>query len=340
LLIPYDHPQARYLTKGAWLTFMAGDVEVCSGHLRGLKRTWSSTDVKGGTLNAYGPTAEVVLSDRLIYQVPGSPASTQSAFAYDTRTGPGETIIKQWVNLNAGPGAIASRATLGLLVDPDAGQGATVSGSGRMDNLLTFIQPIVESAGIGFRVLFGDDDTMNFQIFTPRDMSGVAKFGSELGNLASFEHILEASKSSAAIVGGSGDLTARVFREIDDTQSSSDWGARSETFVDRRDTTDPTQMDQSGTSETVTNGPVTGLTIKTVDTPQLMFGRDYGLGDKVSLPEFGITDILRGVNIAWTASASPSVDSSVGTQTTTGTSAMAKRLAALDAKIAALQVKK
>jgi Siphovirus ReqiPepy6 Gp37-like protein len=340
LLIPYDHPQAAYLTPGAWLTFMAGNIEVCSGHLRGLKRTWSSTDVMGGTLNAYGPTAEVVLSDRLVYPVPGSPASTQTAFAYDTRSGPGETVIKQWVNVNAGPGAIAARVTKGFLVDPDLGQGSAISGSGRMDNLLTFIQPLAEAAGLGFRVVFGDDDTMNFQTFVPRDMSGIAKFGTEMGNLSSFELLSEASKSSAAIVGGSGDLTARVFREIDDTQSSSIWGARSETFVDRRDTADPVQMDQSGTSETVVNGPITGLTIKTVDTPYLVFGVDYGLGDVVSLPEFGITDILRGVNISWTATASPLVDSTVGTWSKTGTSAMAKKLAALDAQIASLATKK
>ena len=338
--IPYDHPQAAKLTRGGWLTFMAGDFEVCSGHLRGLKRTWGTSDVAGGTLNAYGPTAEVVISDRLAYQVPSSPANAQTAQAYDSRSGPGETIIKGWVDANAGPGAITIRETAGFRVETDAGQGATIKGSSRMDNLLTFIQPLAESAGLGFRVAFGSDDVMEFQVFVPRDLSATAKFGSELGNLSSFEQVQEASKSSAVIVGGGGDLTARVFREVLDTQTISDWGARTETFIDRRDTSDATEMDQSGTEETINNGPMTGLTIKTVDTPNLMFGRDYQLGDKVSLPEFGISDILRGVDISWSASAAPAIESTVGTWTKTGTPRLIQKLAQLQIKVAALQAKK
>ena len=147
--IPYDHPQAKNLTKGAWLTFMSGDFEVCSGHLRGLKRSWGASDVAGGTLNAYGPTAEIVISDRLVYPVPGSPANAQTAQAYDSRSGAGETIIKAWVDANAGPGAITIRETGGLRIETDAGQGATIKGSDRMDNLLTFIQPLAASAGVG-----------------------------------------------------------------------------------------------------------------------------------------------------------------------------------------------
>ena len=340
LNIPYDHPQAKTLTAGAWLTFMSGDFEVCSGHLRGLKRSWGNSDVAGGTLNAYGPTAEVVISDRLAYQVPGSAATSQAAFAYDARSGPGETIIKQWVDLNAGPGAITIRETGGMRIETDLGRGATIKGSARMDNLLTFIQPLAESAGLGFRVVFGTDDIMEFQMFTPNDLSTTAKFGSELGNLSSFEQVREASKSSAVVVGGGGDLTARVFREVLDTQSISDWGARSETFIDRRDTSDATEMDQSGTEETVNNGPVVGLTIKTVDTPNLMFGRDYQLGDKVSLPEFGISDVLRGVDISWSTSAAPAIESTVGTRATTGTPKLIATLAALTAKVASLQAKK
>jgi hypothetical protein len=319
---------------------MSGDTEICSGHLRGLKRIWGSSDVAGGTLNAYGPTAEIVLSDRLAYQVPGSAATSQSGAAYDARSGPGETIIKAWVDLNAGPGAIAVRETGGLSVEADAGRGATIKGSARMDNLLTFIQPLAESAGLGFRVAFGADDTMEFQIFTPRDLSGTAKFGSELGNLTSFEYVREASKSSAVVVGGSGDLTARVFREIIDTQTVSDWGARTETFVDRRDTSDTTELDQAGTEESVQNGPTAGLTIKTADTPYLTFGRDYGLGDRVALPEFGIVDVLRGVDISWTAQAAPSIESTVGTWTRTGTPKLIEKLADLTVKVAALQAKK
>lgn len=340
LEISKDHPKAALLTKGAWLTFMVGDFELCSGVLRGFKQSWGSSDIGTGTLTAYGPTAEVVISDRLAYPVPGSVATSQAGSAYDSRSGVGETIIKAWVDANAGPSAIAARKTGGLVIETDAGRGETIKGSARMDNLLTFIQPLAESAKLGFNVQFGTDDTMSFQMFQPADRSATAKFGRELGNLVSFEYTQEAPKSSDVVVGGSGDLTARVFREITDSVTIADWGNRSETFVDRRDTADATELDQAATEESVNNGPVAGLTIKTIDTPLLAFGVDYYLGDKVSIPEFGITDVLRAVEIEWSASASPSTTSDVGTWSRTGSSALIKKLADLTKKLAALEAKK
>jgi hypothetical protein len=338
--ISNDHPHVRLLTKGAWLTFMSGDFEMCSGTLRGFKQTWGSSDLGTGTLTVYGPTAEVVISDRLAYPVPGSVATSQAGSAYDARSGPGETIIKAWVDANAGPSAIAARQTKGLTIETDAGRGNTIKGSARMDNLLTFIQPLAESADLGFNVQFGSDDTMTFQMFENADRSQTAKFGRELGNLSSFEYVREAPKSSDVVVGGSGDLTARVFREIVDTTSIADWGNRSETFVDRRDTADATELDQAATEESVNNGPVAGLTIKTIDTPNLVFGVNYFLGDTVSIPEFGISDVLRGVDIEWSASGPPETTSDVGTWSKTGSSALIKKLADLTKKLAALQTKK
>jgi hypothetical protein len=338
--IAVDHPQSRLLVPGAWLTFMVGNIEVCSGQLRGLKVTWSNSETGAGTLNAYGPTAEVVIGDRLIYQVPGSAATSQSAFAYDTRTGVGETIIKQWVDLNAGPSALATRSISGLKIETDMGRGATITGSPRMDNLMTFIQPLAESAGLGFRVAFGTDDTMEFQMFIPQDRSDTAKFGRELGNLTSLEYVQEAPKSSDVVIGGSGLTTARIFRETIDSPSIKTWGARSETFFDLNNSADPVEMDQAGTQEMVQNGPVAGLTIKTIDTPYLTFGVDYNLGDQVSVPEYGVTDVLRGVDIEWSSGAAPQTTSTVGTWSRVGTPALIKALALLNAKIAALQVKK
>src|SRR5260221_21269 len=339
--IAVDHPQSRLLTPGAWLTFMtATGLEVCSGQLRGLKITWSNSDMGSGTLTAYGPTAEVVLSDRLIYQVPGSVATSQAAFAYDTRTGVGETIIKQWVDLNAGTSALASRSISGLKIEPDLARGATITGSPRMDNLLTFIQPLAESAGLGFRVAFGTDDTVEFQMFAPADRSKTAKFGRELGNLQSLEYVQEAPRSSDVVVGGSGLTTARIFREVIDSPTIAIWGNRSETFFDLNNSADSVELDQAGTQEMVQNGPVSGLTIKTIDTPYLTFGVDYYLGDLVSIPEYGVSDVLRGVDIEWGSGAAPQTTSAVGTWSSTGHPLMIKQLNFLAAKLAALQVKK
>jgi hypothetical protein len=340
--IPNDHPSVKILMKGGWLTFLIGEVEICSGQMRGFKQAWSTAEAGSGTLTVYGPTAEVLVADHLAYQDPTHTANQQAAFAYDSRNGVGETIIKQFVDLNAGPDMSADRWSngIGLMMEPDGKRGATIQGSARMDNLLTFIQPLCESAGLGFKVSFGSDEFLTFRMFQPHNLADLAKFGREMGNLTSFEYVQEAPHTDVAVVGGGGDLTARVFVEVVDGVSRNIWHVRSEAFVDRRDTSDFTEMTQAGTEEVVKNGPMSGLTLKTMDTPTLTFGIDYGLGDLVSIPEFGITDVLRAIDIQWSVGGPPVTTSDVGTWSKTGTPALIKTLADLTAKVAALQAKK
>lgn len=339
ITLPYSHPKTQLIAKGGWIEFLSNDATVMVGNIRGIKLVEDESNV-GGTLTAYGPSAEQVLADRLAYQVPGSAATSQGADDYDNRTGIAETIIKQYVNVNAGPGALGARQVSSFVIETDLARGSSVKGSARMTNLLELAQGLALAGGLGFRVVFNASDQLEFQIYVPTDRSGSAKFGTDLGNLVSYELTQEASKSSCVIVGGGGDGTARTFRETNDTASQTLWSNRSETFIDQRDTTDATELDQAATEEMVTNGPVNGLAIKTADTPNLRFNVDYFLGDEVSIPAAGVTDILREVEIEWDADTGPSTSSTVGTASTTGTLAMLKKLADLNAKVAALEAKK
>lgn len=337
LVVPKADPKADKLVKGGWLQFLSNDQEILTGNIRGIKEVNDENNV-GGTLTIYGPSAEQVVADRLAYPVPTSPASSQNADDYDNRSGVAETIVKQYVNLNAGPGALVARRVSGLVIETDLARGVTVKGSARMINLAELISPLCLSGGIGWRVRFNGDN-LEFQIYVPSDKSGTAKFGSYLGNLVSYERTSEAAKTNVAIVGGQGDGTARVFREIIDSAAVASWNSRTEAFVDRRDSVDTTELDQAGTEEIVNNGPVEGLAIKTADTPNLLFYRDYFLGDQVSIPEAGITDILREIEINWTADGGPSAETTVGSASTTGTAKMIDALAKLTAKVEALQAK-
>lgn len=339
MVIPRADPKSALLVKGGWLEFISNDNGIVAGNIRGITLTEDAENL-GGTYTIYGPTAEQVLADRVCYPVPTAALSAQNTDDYDNRTGAGETVIKTYVNLNAGPGALVARRTTNFVLEADAGRGSVIKGSARMTNLLELCQGLATASGLGFRVIFNASGQLELQIYVPTDRSGSAKFGTELGNLVSYSYTQEAGRSSCAIVGGGGDGTARVFREINDTAAQTAWSNRSETFIDRRDTVDTTELDQSATQETVDGGPVNGLSIKTVDTPNLQFYSSYFLGDKVSVPQAGITDVLREVEINWTAADGPSTESTVGTKTTTGTLAMIQKLAALDAKVAALEAKK
>lgn len=337
LTVPKADPKASLLIPGGWLQFFSNNQEILTGQIRGIKELQDENNI-GGTLTIYGPSAEQVIADRLAYQVPASAPSSQSAFEYDRRSGVAETVVKAYVNLNAGPGALMARRVSGLVMETDLARGAIVKGSARMINLAELISPLCLSGGIGWRVRFNGDD-LEFQIYIPSDKSGTAKFGSYLGNLVSYEHTSEAAKTNVAIVGGQGDGTARVFREIVDSAAVAAWNNRTESFIDRRDSTDTVELDQAGTEEIVNNGPINGLAIKTADTPNLLFYRDYFLGDVISIPEAGITDILREIEINWTADQGPSAETTVGSASTTGTLKMLQKLDELNKKVEALQAK-
>ena len=337
LTIPKADPKTEKLVPGGWLEFLSNDQGIVAGQIRGIKEVNDENNI-GGTLTIYGPSAEQVIADRLAYQVPTSIATIQNADDYDNRSGAAETVVKGYVNLNAGPGALAARQVAGLTIETDLGRGATVKGSARMMNLAELISPLCLSGGIGWRVRFNGDN-LEFQVYVPSDKSGFAKFGTNLGNLVSYERTQEAAKSNVAIVGGQGDGIARVFREIIDSAAVAAWSNRTESFVDRRDSTDTVELDQAGTEEVVTNGPIQGLAIKTADTPNLLFYRDYFLGDRVSIPEVGITDILREIEINWTADQGPSAETTIGTASMTGTAKMIAVLDVLTKKVEALQAK-
>ena len=343
MTLPAGTAQEQLFVKGGWISVFSDAEEIFTGQVRGRKKVRSDSETFAGTRTFYGPSAEQLLADRLAYQVPGQPATTtpptggQTGAEYDRRSGAGETVIKAYVNLNAGPGALVARRTAGLVIEADAARGATVIGSARMTPLIDVIAPLAEAAGLGFRVRFNTSGDLEFQIYVPSDKSLDARFGIDLGNLTSYEHVEEAPKASTAIVGGSGDAVARTFREVIDTDAITDWGIRNEVFVDASGAASADEMDQAGAEQLVTNGPVNGLTIEAADTPELRFVRDYYLGDIVTAED--VTDVLRGVTITWTATDGATTKSDVGTASLTGTQRMIKRLADLTAKVAALQAK-
>jgi hypothetical protein len=346
LSLPLGSAQAALFTPTSGVIVYYGDEGgpvLMSGPVKQLEEVWDESNPGAGTLTVTGLSDEKVVADRLAYQVPGSAATSQGGSEYDRRSGVAETVVKAYVNLNAGPGALAARRVTGLTIETDAARGATVKGSARMTPLAELITPLALSGGIGWRVVQVGAGLV-FQCYAPTDRTLTARFSRELGNLRSYRRTRTGPDVTAAVVGGGGDGTARIFREIIDTTAQTDWAVRAESFIDRRDTTDTTELDQAGTEATVEGGPQTGLALGTLDTPGLVYGTHYGLGDKVTAePGGGVTpvaDVLREVEITWSASDGPRTTSTVGTSAATGSPRLIRALQTLNAKVAALQAKK
>jgi hypothetical protein len=282
-----------------------------------------TVDMDRNHVQISGVTDEAWLKRRVVSPSPTESIPPYTVATYDVRTGTASTVLAAYVNANLGPGAIAPRRKAGLTIGTDPVIGASVSGNGRWDNLLLFLQALAVSGGIGFRVIQVGNG-LQFQTYKPTDRTGSVKFSIDLGNLAGFEYESTAPEANYVYVGGLGTGTSRVLLEQPDSASIATWDRIEGDFVDRRDTTDPTLLAQAATDALTQRGEQASLTITPTETASSMYGVHYGLGDRVSVLLKGpaatpysqtgqIKDILRRVEIKLTKDGPQTVRPNIGT---------------------------
>jgi hypothetical protein len=170
-------------------------------------------DHPGGTINVTLESDEGHLADRVCFPNPGLPFMSQTNGATYRQTAPGETVAKDLVRLNAGPGALPERRLPGLTVEASAGRGSTSDTVLRYDNLLTAVQNLARDAGpFGFRVEATGAGARVFRVFTPPDLSATVRFSVALRNLDGLKYREGAPTVTHAMGEGS---TAEIREERD-----------------------------------------------------------------------------------------------------------------------------
>ncbi|WP_435296510.1 siphovirus ReqiPepy6 Gp37-like family protein [Streptomyces sp. YPW6] len=247
----------------------------------------------------------------LTYPEPAKTWATQTVTTDVVRklTASSETIIRTLVNENCGPGALTARRIPQLVLDAAAGIGTTRTLSTRAEPLLDACRTVAVPDGVGFRtrqvgaqILFG--------VYQPRDLSGSARFSAGLGNLRKVRFSLSAPTATSELVMGGEDpaqqvgdgepANTRSYVEVTSGAHAS-W-YRVEKLVQSSGKTDADgELTQDGVLALGNDNPQASLSTETVDTEDLQAGRDYSLGDKVSvvLPT-GLTvqDIVRRITLS------------------------------------------
>jgi hypothetical protein len=273
--LPTDSFAARELIKPRSGIIVKKDgLTVFSGTVTGRKRSFNGTD---DTLTLSGKDDMLLLSSRLAFPTP-SGIFTESD--YDVRTGAAESIMKQFVDNNCGPSGLIERKLVEL--ETDTGVGAVVTGRARFDNLIDILASIAnQGGGLGFNVV-QEGGSLIFKVYQPQDNTKSVLFSPLLGNLASFEYSDDDPEANFVIVGGSGEGTARIIKQKSNNESLVKFG-RIETFVDQRNTSEDAELDKSADEELANKSEKVSINFTPIDTPSISFGRDYGLGDKVSV---------------------------------------------------------
>lgn len=348
-------PAAAGLTgPGAGIVIVRDGVVFASGPVESPGFSRSASDESPGTLKLDGTTDLVCLADRVIYPDPTAPVTAQTAAAQYVRSGAAGAVIEDLVNVNAGPGARAERQVAGLVVPSGSTDGSPVTTNARYAVLTDELRNLaLVGGGLVFDVAqqlsaTGLGQVLAFTVGPHRDLSALARFSFELGNLRAASFGPQAPTVTDAIVAGQGAGTQRNITEYRDGNAEALWGRRVELFVDQRDTADPAQLAQSGQQALAGGAEQVQLASTTVDGPTLRFGADdtpdgvvgYRLGDLVSVSPFpgtAVTDLVRQVTLTVTRDAGEQVTALVGSPDSTTDTAAQQRIRALEQRISHLE---
>lgn len=218
-----------------------------------------------------------LLARRVILAAAGSPEGAKDGAA--------ETVIKEYVNEQAVPGA-GARATVGFTVEADGGGGNTISLARSYRSLLTVCQEIAEIGGGDFAVVSTGPATFEFRWYEGQlgtDRRAAVRFALTFGNMGEPEYALtRSSEANAVLVAGQGEGVDReiLWRTDPGLMDDSPWNRREE-FVDARDLTTTAGLESRGDARLRERRPVEGLTFRVIQTPGTVYGRDYFLGDLV-----------------------------------------------------------
>lgn len=289
---------ALLLTQPGWgveITRASDGEHLISGPMTKVDR---KRDKGVNAVTVFGVDDMVHLNDRLVHPQPATAAPPYSVSEHDVRTGVCSTILRQYVDVNLGPSALGSRKVTGLTLAADPVAGSSVTGRGRWQNLLTFLEELaLAGGGLAFDVR-QSGTTLEFVVWAPTDKSATVKFSVELGNLASYEYSLAAPEASYIVCGGGGEGTARTIRERTGSADVVDWSRRIEKFVDRRDTTDTTELDQEITKALDEGQTETTVSFEPIDLPGMSYLDNYQLGDRVAaVVDDSITELIREVKV-------------------------------------------
>lgn len=228
-----------------------------------------------------------------------------------------ETIIRTLVNVNCGPGAISTRRIEQLALDTVAGVGSTTSITTRFEALLDVCRTVAAGDSLGFRTRQVGNE-IHFGVYQPQDLTGTARFSWDLGNLRGNEYTLSGPAATSELVIG-GEEGDRVFVEVASGAQAAWW--RVEKVLDQSGSSEVGgELTQAGTAELVNDNPGAMVAPLCVDTDDLKAGRDFFLGDKVSVvpaPGVEIADVVRTIRLEATPDGGEIVTSVVGNQDAT-----------------------
>lgn len=286
LVLPVSDLSAK-LTKTRLVTFDYRGTRVTGA----VRQYGAQADDSGRvSIEATGVDVLAWLGHLLCWPDPAAALGAQSTDRYRA-TGAAETVLRALVVANSD-----RLAGFELAAPASAGRGGTVNLSERFSNLLTVVQSKASYAGLGVRLgLVNRSGTstradLTLQWYVPADKSNRVRLSHKVGTMRTWKQADTSPTATRAIVGGSGQGTARVFRQVVDGPAEAEWGSKQEVFVDARDATTTTLLDERGAEALTQAAEQSSFELEAVEATGMRYGEHFSLGDKV------LVELLTGVS--------------------------------------------
>ncbi|MCS0601096.1 siphovirus ReqiPepy6 Gp37-like family protein [Streptomyces sp. LP11] len=286
LTLASEHPLTPILRRpGSGLIVTGPSYTLMSGPMTKFESA-STPEDPGGSVVFEGVSDNVILSDMLAFPEPTNPNGATQALAHDVRQGAAESVMHGFVRANAGPAAPAPRRRQRLTMGDDHGRGPQVVKSARFPVLGNLLSEVALLGDLGFRVI-QRGTALVFETYQVQDRSDFIRLDVLNGTLSGQRAAISAPGVTRAIVAGQGELTKRQLLEVSNETSleaESDWGRRIELWVDQRNTDNWDELQQAG-DEAIADSGFTAVDLQLVpmEDSTMVFGRDWGLGDRVAV---------------------------------------------------------
>lgn len=300
--------------------WMGGPMEIPTDY------TWSISDEgepAPGRVTINFSDDLATIAGYITWPTPASAWTAQPANTWRTITASGENIVRQLVDESCGPGARAERRIPHLVLGTAAGAGTATTVNTRFEALLDTCRRVaLTGGGIGFRT-WRNGAQIVFGCYAPVDRTSTARFSQGLGNLRYLGFKQSAPTVTHALVAGTEPETGtsgRTYVQVADTAAAAAWW-RVEKYVDGSEEDDTSgELTNAGTVDLADGSAPVELSTITIDTPDLKAGKDFGLGDRVTvaLPTgLQAIDLVRSIHLQASPGSGEYVSTLVGSAAAT-----------------------
>lgn len=321
--LPYDHYLGELLRLPNYGIVITGptDKVIISGPTLSASLEQTADNIRGDWVIT-GADDSIILAERLTYPTPTDGDVSTQINSHDIRSGPAETVMKEYLSANTGALAPASRQIEYLSVEPDDERGTVVFCAARFNKMQELFYGLAQVGGLGYRVSQLDDG-LEFLVYEPIDRSAFIRMDLENQKLSKAEYAYANAKVTRAIVAGQGESVDRKFIEVTTEESllaESTWGRRIEVFRDSRNTNEDDDLTQAGLELLVDEGKtIVEMSVVPSDDLNMKYGQDWFLGDKVTVvandieavavvTEIGVSIASDGVRIGATVGTPVALD--------------------------------